>query len=76
MLIDLINFYTNDIKKYKGEVYDILNTKLQVFYDYCIIVKILKKQYYIAFLIILKGRASDFYYNKITGRSYDFIIIV
>ena len=36
----------------------------------------LKEQYYIAFLIILKDRASDFYYNKITGRSYNFIIIV
>ena len=29
-----------------------------------------------AFLIMLKDRVSDFYYNKITGRSYDFIIIV
>ena len=29
-----------------------------------------------AFPIILKDWASDFYYNKITGRLYNFIIIV
>ena len=28
LLIDLIKFYTNNAKKYKGEVYDIVNTKL------------------------------------------------
>ena len=28
------------------------------------------------FLIILKDQASDFYYNKITERSYDFITMV
>ena len=29
-----------------------------------------------AFLIMLKDWASDFYYNKITERSYNFIIII
>ena len=29
-----------------------------------------------AFPIMLKDQASDFYYNKITGRLYDFITIV
>ena len=29
-----------------------------------------------AFPIMLKDWASDFYYNKIMGRLYDFIIIV
>ena len=28
-----------------------------------------------AFLIMLKDRASDFYYNKIIGKLYNFIII-
>jgi hypothetical protein len=71
-----MKFYTNNNKKYEGEVYNILNTKLQVFYDHCITVKVLEEQYYITFLIILKDRVSDFYYNKIIERSYDFIIIV
>ena len=35
-----MKFYTNDAKKYKGEVYDILNTKLQVFYNCYITVKV------------------------------------
>ena len=71
-----MKFYTNNAKKYRGEVYNILNTKLQVFYNHCIIVGVPEKQYYIAFLIMLKDQASDFYYNKITGRSYDFITMV
>ena len=71
-----MKFYTNNAKKYRGEVYNILNAKLQVFYNCYITVKVLKEQYYIAFPIMLKDWASDFYYNKITGRSYDFIIIV
>ena len=36
-----MKFYTDDAKKYKGEVYNILNIKLQVFYNYYITVKIL-----------------------------------
>ena len=71
-----MKFYTNNTKKYKGEVYDILNTKLQIFYNCCITVKVLKEQYYIAFSIMLKNQASNFYYNKITGKLYNFIIIV
>ena len=71
-----MKFYTNNAKKYGREVYDILNTKLQVFYNRYITVKVPEEQYYIAFLIMLKDQASNFYYNKITGRSYDFITIV
>jgi hypothetical protein len=71
-----MKFYTDNTKKYKGEVYNILNAKLQVFYNYYITVKVLKEQYYIAFSIMLKDQASDFYYNKITRRSYNFITIV
>ena len=71
-----MKFYTNNTKKYKGGVYNILNTKLQVFYNYYITVRVLEEQYYIVFLIILKDQASNFYYNKIMKRLYDFITIV
>jgi hypothetical protein len=71
-----MKFYTNNTKKYRGEVYNILNAKLQVFYNHCITVEVLEKQYYIAFPIMLKDWVSDFYYNKITGRLYDFITMV
>jgi len=76
LLIDLIKFYTNDAKKYRGEAYNILNAKLQVFYNRCITVKVPEEEYYMAFPIMLKDRASDFYYNKITGRLYNFITMV
>jgi hypothetical protein len=49
-----MKFYINNIKKYRGEVYDILNIKLQVFYNCYITVKVLEEQYYIAFPIMLK----------------------
>ena len=71
-----MKFYTDDAKKYGGEAYDILDAKLQVFYDRCIIVRVPEEQYYIAFPIMLKDWASDFYYNKITGKSYNFITMV
>ena len=38
-----MKFYIDNIKKYKGEVYNILNTKLQVFYNYYITVKVLEE---------------------------------
>ena len=71
-----MKFYINNTKKYRGEVYNILNTKLQVFYNHCITVKVPEEQYYIAFPIMLKDQVSDFYYNKIMGRLYNFITIV
>ncbi len=33
-LINLTKLYYSDDNKYKGEMYDVLNTKLQIFYDY------------------------------------------
>ena len=43
LLIDLIKFYINNTKKYKREVHNIFNAKLQVFHDCCITVKVLKE---------------------------------
>ena len=64
--------YTHDSRKYGGEQYDILDTKLQVFYDCCTKIGIQESQFHLAFSVMLKGRAADFYYDKISGRSYDF----
>jgi hypothetical protein len=47
-----------------------------VFFDYYIKVGLANNQFYLAFSIILKGQASAFYYNKISRRLYDFIIII
>ena len=75
-LVDLMKIYSSDNKKYGGEEYDILDVKLQVFYDCCTKVGFPHTQFHLAFSIMLKGRASSFYYDKISGRSYDFPIMV
>jgi len=33
-LTNLTKLYYNDDSKYGGEIYDVLNAKLQIFYDY------------------------------------------
>ena len=65
-----------DDKKYGGREYDILDVKLQVFFDYYGKIGLEERQFYLVFSIILKDKASDFYYDKITGRSYDFRTMV
>ena len=71
-----MKIYNNNNKKYRGEEYNILDIKLQVFYNYCTKVRLLDNQFHLVFSIILKSQASTFYYNKISRRSYDFTIII
>ena len=47
-----------------------MDIKLQVFYDYCTKVGLPEDQFHLAFSIMLKGRASLYYYDKIARRSY------
>jgi hypothetical protein len=68
----LIKIYNNDKKKFIEKIYDILNTKLRIFYDYCVKVGLLNIQYYNAFLVMFKGRAVTFYYDNLSGKGYDF----
>jgi hypothetical protein len=63
-------------KKYGGGQYDILDVKLQILYDYCTKIRLDKTQFHLAFLSMLKERALDFYYDKISGRLYEFTKIV
>ncbi|TAQ84457.1 hypothetical protein B7494_g7204, partial [Chlorociboria aeruginascens] len=76
LLTDLMEVYNNDDKKYGGEEYDILERKLQIFYDYCFKIGLQPDQYQIAFSTMLKGRAEEFYFAHIAGRFYDFPTIV
>jgi len=71
-----MKIYNHDDKKYSGEEYDILDVKLQVFYDCCTKVGLPALQFHLAYSVMLKGRASSFYYDKISGRSYDFAIMI
>jgi len=36
-----MKIYNNDKKKFIGKIYDILNTKLRIFYNYCVKVGLL-----------------------------------
>ena len=72
LLADLMKIYNQDERKYGGEEYDILDIKLQVFYDCCTKVGLPTDQFHLAFSIMLKGRASSFYYDKISGRQLKF----
>jgi hypothetical protein len=76
LLTDLIKIYNDDNKKYRGEEYDILDIKLQIFYDYCLKIRLSEEQYHHAYSAMLKRHASFFYYNKIVGRIYDFQTMV
>jgi len=64
-LTNLTKLYYNDDSKYGGEMYNVLNTKLQIFYDYYNKAGIWQQHYYHAFFIMLKERALTFYYNYI-----------
>jgi hypothetical protein len=53
-------------------MYDILNIKLRVFYNYCAKIRLLNTQYYNAFSIMLKGRVVIFYYDNLSNKDYNF----
>ena len=71
LLTDLMKIYSHDHNKYGGEMYDFLDLKLQEFYDCCSKIG-LTGSFHLAFSIMLKGRARNFYYSMIAGRQYSF----
>jgi hypothetical protein len=72
----LIKIYNNDKKKFTEEIYDILDIKLRVFYNYYIKVGLPDIQYHNAFSVMLKGRAATFYYNNLFNKGYGFKNII
>ncbi|KAI1003158.1 hypothetical protein K3495_g5047 [Podosphaera aphanis] len=73
---NLFELYYDDNKKYGGELYDSLDTKLKIFQDYCTKVGIHETQYHHAFSTMLKGRAIDFYYETIALENFTFLQMV
>ena len=71
-LTELMKIYNDDGKKFGGELYDVVDYKLQIFFDCCSKVGIPNDQYSHAFSIMLKNRALTFYYDNLAGRGYDF----
>jgi hypothetical protein len=66
----------NNNDKYGGELYDIIDVKLQVFYDCYNKVGLPEDQFQKAFSVMLKDCARSFYYSRITRRPYDFITMI
>jgi hypothetical protein len=66
-LADLAKLYTSDDMKYGGDTYEVIESKLLIFYDCCHRLGILQGQYNNAFPTMLKGRALTFYYDRLCG---------
>jgi hypothetical protein len=75
LLTDLAKLYTDE-KRYGGELYDVLDSKLRIFQDSCRKVGITKAQCADAFSIMLRGRAATYYYDKLADGGYDFVQMV
>jgi hypothetical protein len=71
-----MKIYNNDKKKFTGKIYDIFNIKLRVFYNYYTKIGLPDIQYHNTFLIILKKRATTFYYNNLSNKDYNFKNII
>jgi hypothetical protein len=66
-LTDLVKLYANDDMKYGGDTYEVIESKLMIFYDCCHRLGISQWQYASAFPTMLKGRALTFYYDRLCG---------
>lgn len=70
--MDLAKLYFDNESKYSGELYDILDSKVAIFIDYCGEVGLQKEQYHNAFASMLKDRARQFYYDQLANKGYKF----
>jgi hypothetical protein len=67
-----MKIYNNDKKRFTEKIYDILDIKLRVFYNYYIKIGLSDIQYYNTFLVMLKERVTTFYYNNLSDKGYNF----
>ncbi|RKF82634.1 integrase and RNaseH domain-containing protein, partial [Golovinomyces cichoracearum] len=73
--LDTAKVYTSDNIKYGGDMYDPLDSKLLIFYDWCNKLNIIGDGRDDAFSIILKGRAQEYYYAQCIGLSLNSMIM-
>ena len=74
--MDLIKIYSNNSKKYRGELFNILEYKLRIFFNYCEKVGLLEVYLITIYLIILKDKALDFYYSHLISKGYSFTMLI
>ena len=75
-LTDLSKLYIGDEDKYGGERYDVLELKLRIFRASCDRIGLQEEYYKKALPLMLKGRAKDFYYDKlmISGEEFGWMV--
>ena len=62
--------------KFAGDLYDVLNIKLNIFYNLCTKAGAQESQYAIAFDTMLKGKAQSFYYQHLAQKDLPFDVMV
>jgi hypothetical protein len=65
LVLDLAKLYNSDEMKYGGDTYEVLESKLLIFYNCCHRIGISQRQFATAFPTMLKGRALTFFYNRL-----------
>ncbi|RKF76456.1 hypothetical protein GcM1_227070 [Golovinomyces cichoracearum] len=65
----LEKYYNDKEKRYGGELYDILDTKLRIFNELCRKAGISKEYFHIAFSSMLKRRAQDYFFDSISDKN-------
>ena len=74
-ITDLEKLYNKE-KKFGGRLYNILNSKLRIFYNNCTRIGLLKTMYSIALLTMFKEQASSYYYDQLSRKEYDFEFMI
>ncbi|RKF83410.1 integrase and RNaseH domain-containing protein, partial [Golovinomyces cichoracearum] len=75
-LSELIKIYFDESKKFSGDLFDILDTKLRIFFDQCRNVGLPGEHLTSAYSLMLKGKAADYYYAYLSERNYDFVSLI
>jgi hypothetical protein len=75
-LADLTKFFNNEENMYGGEMYDILNSKILLFYDCYQKVRLPPERSHEGLSIMPKERAARFYYDTLSNRSFDFSTMI
>jgi len=74
-LTNLAKLYNDDMK-FTGDLHDVLNIKLNIFYDLYTKAGVNESNYATAFGTMLKGKVQSFYYQHLTQKNLPFDAIV
>lgn len=75
ILGEIMKIYNNDSNIIDGED-EILNGKLQLFFEVCRFIRIPLPQFREIFYLILEGRPHDHYFSAIAGHNFNFNTMV